>query len=96
MRYAQTIANLNIPPYPTYSDYYSLAIKLNILSLSKFYLFSFGFVCRDKGHLQMIDSDSITPYITFLLHCASVINVSFEDVLNQVTKIFPDMLYIKS
>ena len=28
VRYAQIIAHLKIPPYPTYSDYYSLAINL--------------------------------------------------------------------
>ena len=33
VRYAQLIAQLKIPPYPTQSDYYSLAIKFNILSL---------------------------------------------------------------
>ena len=42
VRYAKIIAYLKIPPYRTYFDYYSLAIKYNILSLSKFYLFSFG------------------------------------------------------
>ena len=73
---------------PTYSNYYSLAIKFNILSLSKFYLFSFGFVCRGKGHLQMTDFDYISPCITFLLYCTSEVNVSFEDVLNHVTKYF--------
>ena len=36
VRYAQLIAHLKIPPYPTYYDYYSLAIKFNILSPSKF------------------------------------------------------------
>ena len=77
VRHVQIIAHLKYPPYPTYSDYYSLAIKLNILSLSKFYLFSFGFVCRGKGHLQMTDSDQITLYITFLLHCAIDVNLSF-------------------
>ena len=46
--YAQIIAKLKIPHTPTHSDYYSLAIKFNILSHSKFYLFSFGFVCRGK------------------------------------------------
>ena len=38
-RYAQISAHLKIPPYPTHSDYYSLAIKFNILSISKFYLY---------------------------------------------------------
>ena len=55
VRYAQIIAHLKIPPYPTHSYYSSLAIKFNTLSLSKFYLFSFGFVCMGKGHLQMTD-----------------------------------------
>ena len=41
VRYTQIIAHLKIPQYPTQSDYYSLAIKFNILSLSKFYLFRF-------------------------------------------------------
>ena len=36
----------------------------------------------------MADSDLITLYITFLLHCASDVNVSFEDVLNQVKPYF--------
>ena len=57
VRYGQIIVHLKIPPYPTHSNYYSLAIKFNILSLSVFYLFSFGFVCRGNGHLQMTDSD---------------------------------------
>ena len=57
VRYAQDFAHLKIPPYPTHSDYYSLAIEFNILSLSKFYLLLFGFVCRGKGDLQMPDSD---------------------------------------
>ena len=56
-RYAPIIAHLKTPTYPTHSDYYSLAIKFNILSLSKFYVFSLGFICRCKGHLQMADSD---------------------------------------
>ena len=55
--YAPIIAHLKMPPYPIRSDYYSLAIKFNNLSLSKFYLSSFGFVCRGKCHLQMTDSD---------------------------------------
>ena len=79
---------LKIPPYPTHSDNYSLAIKFNIMSLSKLYLLSFDFVCMGKGNLQMTDSDRITPCIAFLLHCASDVNVSFEDVLNHVTKCF--------
>ena len=37
VRYAPIIVHLKIPPYPTHSDYYSLAIKFFILSLSKFY-----------------------------------------------------------
>ena len=49
---AQFIAHLKFPPYPTDSDYYSLAIKFTILNLTKFNLFSFGFVCRDKGHFS--------------------------------------------
>ena len=53
----QIFAHLKLLPYPTYSDHYSLAIKFNILSLSKFYLFSFGFNCSGKVHLQMTDSD---------------------------------------
>ena len=57
VRYAQIIVHLKIPPYPTHSDYYSLPIKFNILSFSKFYLFSFGFVCMSKGHLQITDYD---------------------------------------
>ena len=71
--YAPIIAKM--PTYPTHSDYYILAIKFNILSLFKFYLFAFGFVCRGKDHLQMTDSDQITPCITFLLHCQSDVNV---------------------
>ena len=78
IRYAQIIAHLKLWKYPTHSDYYSLAIKINITSLSKFNLFAFVFVCRDKGHVQMTDSDKITPCITFLLHCVSDVNVSFE------------------
>ena len=54
---AQLIAHLKMWTYPTYSDFCSLAIKFNILSLSKFNLFPFGFVCRDKCHLQMTDPD---------------------------------------
>ena len=88
VRYAKILAHLKIPPYPAHSDYYSLVIKFNISSLSKFYLFYFGFVCRGKGHLQMTDSDKVTRCITFLLHCASDVNVSFEDVLNHMTKYF--------
>ena len=57
VRYAQSFAHLKILPYLTHSDYYSLAITFNILSLLKVYSFSFGFVCRGKGHLQMTDSD---------------------------------------
>ena len=65
--------------YPTLSDYYSLAIKFDILSLSKFYLFSFGIVCRDKGNLQIL--------IKYAVHKGSSAlckwrNVSLEDVLN--------------
>ena len=86
VHYAQIIAHLKILPYPTHSDYCSLVIKFNILSLSKFYFFSVSFVCKVKDHLQMTDSDKITPCITFLLHCASDVNVIFEDVLNHVTK----------
>ena len=57
VRFAQSIAHLKIPPHHTHFDYYSIAMQFNILSLSEFYIFSFGFVCRDKGHLQMTDSD---------------------------------------
>ena len=39
VRYGQIIAHLKIRLYPTHSDYCSLAIKFNILSLSMFYLF---------------------------------------------------------
>ena len=53
-----------------------------------FYSFSFGCVCRAKGHLQMADSDKITLCITFRLHYASAVNVSFEGVLNYVTRYF--------
>ena len=87
-RFAQIIGHLKIQPYPTHSDYYNLAIKLNFSCLSKFYLFSFGFVCRGKCHLQRTDSDKITPCVTFLLHYASDTNVRFEDVLNHVEKYF--------
>ena len=59
----------------------------------KFYLFSFGFVCSGKGHLQMTDSGYITPCITFLLHCASDVNVSLKTSRD---KVFPDMLYMKT
>ena len=52
-RYAHIIAHLKIQPCPTHTEYYSQAIKFNILSLSKFYLFSFDFVCRGKCHLQI-------------------------------------------
>ena len=51
------------------------------------YLLSFGFVCMGQGSFT---NDKyfyqITPCITFLLHCASDVNVSFEDVLNHVIK----------
>ena len=83
-----TFAHLKMLIYPTHSDYYSLAIKLHILSLSNFYLFSFSFVCRGKDHLQMTDSDKITPCIAIFLQCASDVKVSLEDVLNHVTKYF--------
>ena len=62
-------------------------IVADLVSL-KVYLFSFGFVCRGKGHLHMTESDLIKPYITFLLHCTRDVNVSFEEVLNYVTKYF--------
>ena len=88
IHYAQTIAHLEMLTYPTHSDYYSLAIKLHILSLSKLYLFYFCFVCRGKDHFQMTDSDKITPCIAILLQFASDVKVSFEDVLNHVTKYF--------
>ena len=47
-RYAKIITHLKIQKYPTHFDYYSLAIKFNILSLSKFCLFSVCFVCRGR------------------------------------------------
>ena len=43
VRYSQIIGHLKIPPYPTHSDYYSLAIKFNILSLSNFFFRSVVF-----------------------------------------------------
>ena len=54
---AQSIAYLKMRAYPIHSYYYSLSIKVNILSHSTFYLLSFGFARRGKGHLQMTDSD---------------------------------------
>ena len=57
LRYAPIIAQLKILIYPTHFDNYGLAIKFITLSRSKFYLFSFGFVIRSKGHSQMTDSD---------------------------------------
>ena len=39
VRYAQIIAFLKMPTYPTNNDYYSLAKTFSILSLSKIYLF---------------------------------------------------------
>ena len=56
VRYAQIFAHLKILAYLTHSHYYSLAITFNIFSLLKVYLFSFGFVCRGKGHLSMTHS----------------------------------------
>ena len=44
VRHAQIIAYWKLLSYPTHSDYYSLVIKFNILSLSKFYFFFFGSV----------------------------------------------------
>ena len=69
--------------YPTHSAYYRHVIKFNILSLSKIYLFSFGFVSRGNGHLQMTDSELIT-----LVSSTSDIYVSFEDFLKHVIKDF--------
>ena len=53
------------------------AIKFNILSLSKFYLFSFGFVCRGKGNLQMIAFDKITVVSRFFC----IVQVTLTQVL---------------
>ena len=51
---------------PHHSDCYSLAIALNILSPPKLYLFSFGFVRRGKGHLQMTDLIKLRSTLRFL------------------------------
>ena len=56
-------AQINIPSkiltYPTHSDYYSLGIKFNILSLSKFYLFSIG--------LFLSSNDRCLYHVSFVL-----------------------------
>ena len=54
---------------PTHPNFYNLAIKFNILSLSKFYLFSFGFVFRGSCHLQMT---------YFLLNFAVHVDIFFQ------------------
>ena len=42
-----------------------------------------------KGQMSFTD---VTPYITFLLHCESDVNVIFEGVLNHVTKYLIDVI----
>ena len=69
--------------YPTHSDYYSLALKFNISSLSSF--FSLHFVCRGESHIQ-IDTFRITYVrITFLSYCTIDAKVNFEGVTDHVT-----------
>ena len=79
VRYAQIITHLKMSTYPTNSDYNSLAIQFNIMRLSNFYLFSFGFVCRGKGHLQTTDSDKIT--VASRLSC--IVQVTLTKVLKK-------------
>ena len=58
--YAQNYTPLKIPTHPTYPDYYSIVIKINILGLSKSRLFTSGFAGRGLGHTQMTDFASMT------------------------------------
>ena len=66
--------------YPTHSDHHSLAIKFNILRLSKFRLLSFEIFGRDLGHKRMAVYAFIS-LVSFLLYCAGNVNVNVEDVL---------------
>ena len=66
---------------------YSLAIKFNILSLSKFNLFLFEFVRMGKEQLQMTDSDKTTVISCFFYSLQVTLTIC-EDVLNHVTKYF--------
>ena len=78
VRYAQNYTPDKIPTYPTHPDYYSLVIKFNVLSLSKFRFFYVWFNWKRLG--AYTNDRLCTNYacITCLLYCASDVNVIFK------------------
>lgn len=84
-QYTHVFTPSKVTKYPTDSDYYSLAIHINIVNLSEFQDFAFRYVCKSK---MAHTSDKIRinkNCITLLLGCAGDVNVTFEDVPKHIS-----------